>query len=166
MGRRVAQTKHLQVLSAALLGIASLGHAPPSDAQTMYRCGSTFSQTPCGTDAKEVRAAGVGQPVIVPPVPPIDEARRATLARICTEVIKTIPAWKDRDSLRITPPTRSEVGVVREVGGRRIPVIPWDSQVNGRNSFGGYTGDKAATCYFDMAETKVVDLFVMPDRSR
>lgn len=126
----------------------------------MYRCGSTFSQTPCGDGAREVRNAGVGQPVVPPPLEPIDAAREATLATMCMAAIRSVPAWKDRDSLKIERPQRGAAGVAREVNGRRMAVVPWYGHVNGKNSYGGYVGDKIANCYFDSSESRLVDIYV------
>lgn len=36
--------------------------------------------------------------------------------------------------------------------------MPWYSSVNGKNSYGGYTGEKWAVCYFDMQESRIVDM--------
>lgn len=127
-------------------------------AQTMYKCGTTFSQTPCAPDAKEVRAAGVPQPVVAPPLPAATPQREAELAVKCHLALRDIPAWKDRESLRIEPPSRGREAVVRDINGVRRPVIPYYTTINARNSYGGYTGEKAAACYFDMAEERIVDL--------
>jgi len=139
---------------------AALFLCSPAWGQTLYRCGNTFSQTPCGSEAKEVRAAGVAQPVVAPPLAPLTEARRSALQAVCIEAIRSIPGWKDRDSLRIAAPERGASGVARDVDGRRIAVVPWYGQVNAKNSFGGYTGDKMANCYFDSSESKIVDLYI------
>jgi hypothetical protein len=140
------------VLLATLAGGAS--------AQTLYRCGNTFSQTPCGEGAREVRAAGVAQPVVAPPLAPIDVKRETDLAAQCLYAIRSIPAWKDRESLKISRPERATAGVARDVNGRRIAVVPWYAQVNAKNSYGGYTGDKMANCYFDSTESRIVDMFI------
>lgn len=131
-------------------------------AQTMYRCGSTFSQTPCGEGAREVRAAGVAQPVVAPPLAPIDGVRETDLAARCVHAIGSIPSWKDRESLKVSRPERATAGGVRDVDGRRLAVVPWYAQVNAKNSYGGYTGDKMANCYFDSTESRIVDLFIQP----
>lgn len=129
-------------------------------AQTMYRCGSTFSQTPCGEGAREVRAPGVAQPVVAPPLALIDAAREGELAAICMDAIRMLPAWKDRDSLKIARPQRAAAGTARDVNGRRMAVVPWYGHVNGKNSYGGYVGDKLANCYFDSTESRIVDIYI------
>ncbi|AVQ83806.1 hypothetical protein [Variovorax sp. PMC12] len=150
-----------KMLFLLLGGLASVAVAGAS-AQTLYRCGNTFSQTPCGEGAREVRASGVAQPVVPPPLAPIDKKRETDLAARCIHAIRTIPSWKDRDSLKIAVPERATAGVARDVEGRRIAVVPWYGQVNAKNSYGGYTGDKMANCYFDSTESRIVDLFIAP----
>ena len=49
------QMKYLPLALALLL-------AGPVGAQKMYRCGSTFSQQPCGADAKVIETQGVAPP--------------------------------------------------------------------------------------------------------
>lgn len=139
-------------------GLSIAGGA--AEAQTMYRCGNNFSQTPCGDGAREVRAAGVAQPVVAPPLAPIDRVRETDLAARCLHAIRTIPSWKDRESLKISRPERAAAGVARDIDGRRIAVVPWYAQVNAKNSYGGYTGDKMANCYYDSTESKIVDLYI------
>jgi hypothetical protein len=141
-------------------GVWLAASASGAAAQTLYRCGNTFSQTPCGDGAREVRAAGVAQPVVAPPLGPIDGVRETDLAARCVHAIRSIPSWKDRESLKVSRPERAAAGVARDVNGRRIAVVPWYAQVNAKNSYGGYTGDKMANCYFDSTESRIVDLYI------
>lgn len=133
-------------------------------AQKLYRCGNTFSQIPCGADAQEMKAAGVPQPVPTSALEELTPERYAELRAICEAGVRSIPAWKDPDSVKIGAVRRGNRTIAMDfASGRRRAVAPWFVTVNARNGFGGYGGEKVAQCYFDPAESKLLDVYVPRD---
>lgn len=185
-------------MKAAFILLASLAVLPAA-AQQMYRCGSTYSQTPCGTDAKEVK-------VQVAPACQ-DESTRYTSACIdqrIKEIRETAPpaaaakpskdmveAQKEIDASRLLPAPPAEVvnanlraceasirasmkdpEAARITEGRRAGAMVYFARqtsriqagilysfiVNGKNSYGAYTGSKRFECYFDMSEKALLQV--------
>lgn len=136
--------------AVALLLPASVG------AQTMYRCGTTFSQQPCGADAKAIATVGVVQPER-----PADPSKVVAMQAACQQWVREKPAWKDRDSVRSTTPVRQKLDT-RTVAGVGQLVVPYRTMVNAKNSYGAYQGEKTYTCFADRDESKIIDL-QMPD---
>jgi hypothetical protein len=140
----------------SLLGFAIVPlFSQPTGAQQMYRCGSTFSQQPCGPEATVIKNHGVLQPSI--PQGPGEAEKVARMKNLCREMLIRVPSWKDRDSLKIGEIYRGKADV-RTIDGAPQIVRLYITTINGKNSYGAYTGDKAAVCYANEHETKVLDL--------
>jgi len=124
-----------------------------SSAQTMYRCGNTFSQQPCGQDAKEVAIQGVPQPRRLPPMP-VDEPASPEVVAAARSMCETAITGqlKDPDSARFEAPIR--LGLRRTPDG--IILRDYMIYVNAKNSYGGYTGSKRWTCSLNAKETAVL----------
>lgn len=127
--------------------------ALPAAAQQMYRCGSTFSQQPCGAGQQVIGSPPPSASAPVPDVPASpeiqDKARSQCLARLMQDV-----AFKDPESVR-----------VRSVERRALAPITGTNQwarwyvitANAKNSHGGYTGDSPYLCFTDPKdETRVL----------
>ncbi len=123
--------------------------------QPMYRCGSTFSQQPCGPDATEIKGHGGPQPSM--PQGPGEPEKVARMKALCREMLIQAPSWKDRDSLKIGEIRRGKADV-KTIDGAPQVVRLYLTTVNGKNSYGAYTGDKPAVCYANEHETRVLDL--------
>lgn len=136
------------ILTVIVLG-ALLSHV---QAQHLYQCGNTFSQVPCGEDAKVIKAPGVFQP----PTTPVSPERVEAMKAACSEWLRIVPSWKDRDSLKILSVTRGKFAVERI---RDVPtvVVTYYAKINGKNSYGAYAGEKIAVCYANEQETKILD---------
>lgn len=121
-------------------------------AQTMYRCGNTFSQQPCGADAKEVNIApAVARlPKDVLPAPEVVERNK----KLCEQVVRM--RMKDPEGARITE--------LKRVGVRRFDLpntptgVTYLLTVNGKNSYGGFTGEEPKICIFSLDETKFLQM--------
>jgi hypothetical protein len=125
-------------------------------AQQMYRCGSTFSQQPCGPDATVIKNQGMLQPSI--PQGPGEAEKVTRMKALCREMLIRAPSWKDRDSLKVSEIYRGKADV-RTIDGMPQVVRLYVTTVNGKNSYGAYTGDKPAVCDVNEHETKVLDLY-------
>ena len=128
------------------IGLALVAGA--ASAQHLYRCGSTFSQTPCGPDAKQVSAA------VPQPSGPVDPEVRVKIEDDCRRWIVGVPQWKDRESVRIGTIYR---GANQPRDGRVLRA--YHVSVNAKNSYGGYQGERPFVCYADEASAKVLDLY-------
>lgn len=135
--------------------IAFGGMLFPAQAQHFYRCGNLVSQTPCGEDAKPVSsyrgfaAAGKGDA----------RDRTTNMTAACTEWLRNMPSWKDRDSVKIQSVQRIKTDV-ETINGLPTIIVRYSAIVNAKNSYGGYTGEKSATCYANEQETKIVHGYV------
>lgn len=143
-------------LCAAIL-IAACTHAA---AQTMYRCGNTYSQSPCGADASELKAAGVPQPIATSALEPLSPDRHEQVKATCEHGIRTRPSWKDRETLKIGEIRRGKRSEVVTLNGKRQSIVPWYAIVNARNSYGAYIGERIVDCYFDSKEDTLLDVYV------
>ena len=84
-------------------------------------------------------------------------AVRAKAAALCESYLRTVPAWKDAQSLRISDVVR--IGfTTRQLHGTSLAVVQYGAMVNGKNSYGAYAGAKPAMCYLDPNETRVLDI--------
>jgi hypothetical protein len=121
--------------------------------QTMYKCGSTFSQTPCGPDAQAIATQGVIQPS-----GPADPIKVAAMKASCISFIKTVPRWKDPSSVVVEGPFRGEAKT-RTVAGRSALVREYLASANAKNSYGAMQGAKPYVCYANADETAILSLY-------
>ena len=122
--------------------------------QGIYRCGNTFTQQPCGADAKVIQAAPVRAAAVkeLPDNPPADSVIEANKLA-CVAAVRG--AMKDPESARITPAKRSGPSV-DYFNGERVNVVSYWVNANGKNSYGGYTGEKLHICSFDPDEKRII----------
>ena len=139
----------MPIFYAAFLSLAMIGSV---SAQTMYRCGNTFSQQPCGHDAKAIDITPVVAklPKDVLPAPEVIERNKG----LCEQVVRM--RMKDPEGARITEMKR--VGV-RSFNLPNTPTgVAYLLSVNGKNSYGGYTGETPKVCIFSLDETKFLQM--------
>lgn len=127
------------VLMATLLALPLA-----AGAQSVYKCGNTFSQTPCGSDARQISTAPA------PVVPPSAELV-ATSTATCEARVRA--ALLDPDAAKISNIRRAGP-VDRTVDGVRIAGVAYLVDVNAKNAFGGYTGVKTHMCIFSADESR------------
>jgi hypothetical protein len=147
---------------ALALIFAGISHSVSS--QTMYRCGNSYSQTPCGSDANKVdivvpQGSG-GQPARRLK----DDATEETKARtveLCKAAV--LARLKDPESARFSGISRSNSleRPLPVLNGPLVKTSGVNGYINAKNSMGGYTGDKLFFCAVDYAtETKVLDVSI------
>jgi hypothetical protein len=137
-----------------LTAIATLTLAGACAAQTMYRCGNSFSQTPCAPDAKPMGVAKTEKVMAMVDVPPADDvvaANKATCAGAATG--------------RLKDPESARVGSVIRIGalmlprdGKTQPVVLYQVGINAKNGFGGYAGESQWRCYFNSNESALISI--------
>lgn len=136
-------------MRAALLATVLLAAAP---AWAVNKCTGadgkvTFQDTPCtGEKAETVKIFKSD------PQPPSVRHNAVTL---CEEGIRASQNWKDPDSLKISDVARIGFTTIT-LHDARTMVVQYRANVNGKNSYGGYTGNKLAICYLDQTETRLL----------
>ncbi|MBN8751144.1 MAG: hypothetical protein J0I65_27125 [Variovorax sp.] len=152
----------------------------PAAAQKMYRCGNTFSQTPCDStgqatdlpkganqsrDSFEARLEDLkreqakGEKNIhklsekLPPVPAPSAEAVAANEDLCRKSI--LLQLKDPDSAKFERGFRGNAQNYYGPKSEVVSGIAYYQSVNAKNSFGGYTGAQTWVCYFDMNEKAV-----------
>jgi hypothetical protein len=131
--------------AAALLATAS-------HAQTLYRCGSTFSQVPCAADAAsmQTRADRVA-----------DAPAAAHGADLCTAAAPTMLALVDPYSAQIESVQRGPAESIM-YGNRPTTAHTYVMMINAKNQYGAYNGTRAYACHLSEDELRVLD--VVPKR--
>lgn len=152
-----SRTNERIISKQLLLLIFSLFLAQESYA--VYRCGNTYSQTPCGPEAKKLNVqstpANEGRAV-----PETSSERVEENIKLCEQMLREVPSWKDRESLRVTPVNRLPRTMVVDINGRKREVISYTSIVNGKNSYGAYQGERLAMCYFDLEDRNFLGYYI------
>lgn len=121
-------------------------------AQQMYKCGNTFSQTPCAADAQVL-----GKPA--PVDKPASEETKTKMYAACEVALRDNPGWKDATSVRVESIVRAKVAQ-REILGQQTQVRQYLGNVNAKNSYGAYAGARTFACFVDIAESQVLSVIV------
>ena len=129
-------------------------------AQNVYKCGNTYSETPCATDAKPMDS-GLIKPQAPRVAPSAEKVQRNM--DLCKSVLRS--SLKDPNSAQIKDETRLSklMDGVNFSTFERFPAVGYSMQVNAKNSYGGYTGYKTGICYFDLAEEKIKSYKILLD---
>jgi hypothetical protein len=119
-------------------------------AQGLYRCGNTFSDQPCGPGAKVLVAPTETQrpPVKPADIPPSSEQIAANAAT-CERQTRSL--LKDPESARIKDISRAGTALQYR-SGKNFYGIDYRMNVNAKNSYGGYVGEKLYACVFALDE--------------
>ena len=116
-----------------------------AQSQQLYRCGSTYSQTPCATDAVKLQVA----PNAGGPVP-----RPAPTTGLCTQRFLEHVSLKDPESARYRV-VKSNMTVIRYAE-QPMAASKYLIFVNAKNSYGGYAGEELYLCYLSEDEKRVL----------
>lgn len=133
-----------------LLATLIFAFAALAQAEGVYRCGNTYSGKPCGPDAKMLVAPPLRQVALqkLTDNPP-DAGRIAFNQQACVDAVRR--AMKDPDAARMGPGSRGGASL-DYIEGRTVQVVTYFVNANGKNSYGGYTGEKLHMCSFDPTE--------------
>lgn len=100
----------------------------PAHAGTLYRCGNTFSQIPCGDDAKTVQ------------IPSGDRGKSALppdLAKhVCVNDLKKWVPFPDPDSIKVASVSRGVPEII-EYAGTKLMARRYDLRISAPNAYGG-----------------------------
>ncbi len=129
------------VLAVSLLGLPAFPMA-----QQLYRCGNTYSQTPCAPNATPKRiptGTAPGQP----------EGSHGK--ELCATEGVSLLQFPDPESTRIKSVVKAESEVV-QYSGQPLAVHRFNMVINTKNSNGAYTGDRVYPCYLSEDERRVL----------
>ena len=131
-------------LIVALVALA--GHAGFVSAQQMYKCGNTFSQTPCAPDA-------VAKPVQSSTAP--DAAAGITGYELCAAAARKMANSPEPETARIQPigERRSEV---IQYAGKPIATHRYDLAIDAKTQYGVFSGLQPYACWLSEDQRRVL----------
>lgn len=142
--------------AVVILGIALAGAGLPAQAQA-YKCVSgdktVYSDTPCaGSSSKTVETRGAAAPAGASGGTP-----RVLGEQSCKTAIAKQIRWNDPDSVRIGNAIGGEMEVT-EVADTRMGARRYSVNVNAKNPYGVYFGEKAVVCFTSQDGNRVLRL--------
>lgn len=126
---------------------------PTAQAQTIYRCGNTISQTPCGPDA-QVRQLPSAGPKASAPAALKGQA-------LCTEFAIQHSATPDPASARVSllQPRRAEV--IRYAD-QPVTAYRYDLSIDVKTAQGLYIGPQRYSCWLSEDQLRLLQMRVQP----
>lgn len=118
----------------------------PAQSQQLYRCGNTYSQTPCAPDAAPARISAGAAP---------EPAPGAAGKELCAKEGVAQMSFPDPESTRIRSVTRAGSEVI-QYAGKPIAVRKYMLTLNTKSEVGAYTGDRTYLCYLSEDERRVL----------
>jgi len=115
-------------------------------AQQMYKCGSTYSQTPCGPDAS-VKAMSSGAAP--------DGAPGASGYDLCAMSARSFHAGPEPETARIQP-AGARTSEVIQYAGKPMASFRYDLTIDSKNSAGIYSGARAYSCWLSEDQRRVL----------
>ena len=138
---------HTRMKLPLALGLAALCTWPtPGAAQQLYRCGNTYSQTPCAPDATPARISAGAAP---------EQAPGASGKDLCASEGVAQLRFPDPESTRIQSVAKSGAEVI-QYAGKPIAARKYKLTLNTKNAAGAYTGDRVYVCYLSEDERRVL----------
>ena len=150
--------------------VSAMVSAAACTGQTVYRCGNTYSQTPCPDastvkiDAPNASSSNLDAQIAEhkkkafeklpdnPPGAPVIEANKA----LCQQAI--LGTLKDPDSAKITNLSRHG-NRNNYFGGKWVAGPAYSADVNAKNSYGGYVGTRYWSCVFTPDESTLLTAY-------
>lgn len=129
-----------------IAAIALVAHAAPASAQQMYKCGNTFSQTPCAPDA-------VAKPVQSSAAP--DAASGLSGYELCAAAARKMANSPEPETARIQPigERRSEV---IQYAGKPIATHRYDLAIDAKTQYGVFSGLQPYACWLSEDQRRVL----------
>jgi hypothetical protein len=124
---------------------AALAWPAMGGAQTLYRCGNTYSQVPCAPDAASARVSAAAP----------DTVPGTSGKELCaTEGVNQL-RFPDPDSTRIVAITKAGSEAI-PYAGKHVAARKYQLVINTRNAVGAYAGEQAYFCYLSEDERRVL----------
>jgi hypothetical protein len=130
------------LIAAIALGV----HADIASAQQMYKCGNTFSQTPCAPDA-------VAKPVQSSAAP--GAADELSGYELCAAAARKMANSPEPETARIQPigERRSEV---IQYAGKPIATHRYDLAIDAKTQYGVFSGLQPYACWLSEDQRRVL----------
>lgn len=122
-------------------------------AGTAYRCGNTFSQTPCGENAKKQTLNSESA------------ANSSDFISVCLSKAKELIQFKDSESLRVESSSKPVAKVI-EYADAKLMAYEVTININGKNSYGGYGGAEPYICHLSQDKKRVLNIFPLKSNIR
>ncbi len=145
---RADSDPRLMKTTRTALTIALFALASPAIAQQMYRCGNTYSQTPC--------AAGSASKSLYSGAAP-ERAAGATGYELCAAQAVKQAGSPEPESARTAPAGQRKSEVI-QYAGQSISTHRFDLTVDAKTQFGVYSGPVAYSCWLSEDEARVLQL--------
>ena len=131
----------LIIALTALLVVPAL-----AEAQQLYRCGNTYSQTPCAAAASAVRIA----PVAAPEPAPGSHGKE-----LCTSSAPRLLGFNDPQSARIESVVKANSEVI-QYAGQPMVARKYVLSINATNAYGAYVGARPYACFLSEDEHRIL----------
>ncbi|HEY0817417.1 MAG TPA: hypothetical protein VGD46_01480 [Rhizobacter sp.] len=125
---------------AVIAGSAGLASAQ------MYKCGSTFSQTPCAPDA-------VARPSASPATP--DGPAGLSGYELCAAAARRMANSPEPETARIQPVGERRSEVI-QYAGKPIATHRYDLTIDAKTAFGVFSGPAAHACWLSEDQRRVL----------
>ena len=125
-------------------------------AQTMYRCGNQYSQTPCGKDAETKRLPASAVP---------DRGAEGDGKTLCMSVAPTRLGLADPDSARFEAVEKSADTVIQHAG-QPIAAKTYLMLINPKGPYGAYLGARPYVCHLSQDEQRILKIEAAPPAAR
>jgi hypothetical protein len=122
-----------------------------AQSQQLYRCGNTYSQTPCAPDAASARISAGAAPTPAPGAVGKDVCASEGVAQM---------NFPEPESTRIRSVTKVGAEVI-QYAGKPMAARKYMLSINTKNQAGAYTGDRSYVCYLSEDERRVLKVDVM-----
>lgn len=139
--------KSTWVIAAAVLGACPAG----AGAQQLYRCGNTYSQTPCAADAAPARISAGAAP---------EQAGGVTGKDLCASDGVAQLRFPDPESTRVLAVAKTSSEAI-QYAGKPIAARKYHLTINTKDTNGAYTGDHVYVCYLSEDERRILKVDVL-----
>src|SRR6185295_2325834 len=106
-------------------------------AQPLYRCGNTYSQTPCAAAASAVRIAAGAVP---------DAAEGLQGKELCSATVPRLLQLGDPAAVRVESVVKGDAEVI-QYAGQPVATRKYLLSINVANAYGAWTGARSFTCH-------------------
>jgi hypothetical protein len=126
--------------------LALVAIAPTANSQQLYKCGNTYSQTPCAADAKPRRLHQGAAP---------ERAPGESGFELCAAAGRSAVATPEPESAR-GQPLGQRVSEVIQYAGQPLSAHRYDLTVDAKSQYGVFSGPVAYSCWLSEDQARVL----------
>ena len=134
---------YINILFAA---VALITHMGAVSAQQMYKCGSTYSQTPCGPDAAPRPMSSGAAP---------DSPPGLSGYKLCAAAARKYYSAPEPESARIQPMGQRKSEVL-QYAGTTIAAHRYDLSIDAKTEYGVYSGMRPYSCWLSEDQRRLL----------